>query len=121
MYKKIKIFMYRWLPLVFGCHCKIDRTYHIKSQPLPICARCTGELLGILLSCVISSFYIPNFWILLLCMLPMIIDGFLQLLTNYESTNFKRIITGFIFGYAFMTLFILATLFTYEYGKSLNT
>ena len=35
---------------------------------------------------------------ILLC-LPLIADGFLQLLTSYESTNFKRILTGLPFGF----------------------
>ena len=35
---------------------------------------------------------------LLLC-LPLIADGFLQLLTPYESTNFKRVLTGVPFGF----------------------
>ena len=34
---------------------------------------------------------------MLLC-LPLIADGFLQLLTSYESTNIKRILTGIPFG-----------------------
>ena len=35
---------------------------------------------------------------IVLC-LPLIADGFLQLLTTYESTNFKRILTGLPFGF----------------------
>jgi len=32
-------------------------------------------------------------------LLPMIIDGFLQLTTSYESTNPTRTLTGFLFGW----------------------
>ena len=35
---------------------------------------------------------------MLLCV-PLIADGFLQLLTSYESTNFKRVLTGVPFGF----------------------
>jgi hypothetical protein len=35
---------------------------------------------------------------MLLC-LPLIFDGFLQLLTSYESNNFKRVLTGIPFGF----------------------
>ena len=38
----------RWLPVFFGCHCRSDRSFFWKGKQLPICARCTGELAGIL-------------------------------------------------------------------------
>ncbi len=44
-------------------------------------------------------------WVLLL-MLPMLFDGFLQLLTRYESGNYRRLFTGFLFGIALIFAFI---------------
>ena len=41
---------------------------------------------------------------MLLCV-PLIADGFLQLLTSYESTNFKRVLTGVPFGFGLGILF----------------
>jgi len=35
----------------------------------------------------------------------MIVDGYIQLKTRYESTNAKRFITGFLFGVAMVSLF----------------
>ena len=43
----------------------------------------------------------PEFYIVLLMMAPMVFDGFLQLLTSYESTNLRRFFTGAPFGIAF--------------------
>ena len=43
---------------------------------------------------------------MLLFMLPMLIDGFVQLLTKYTSTNLRRVITGFLFGIAFDSLLL---------------
>lgn len=40
---------------------------------------------------------IPVF-ILIIMLVPLLIDGFLQLLSSYESDNFLRLITGFFFG-----------------------
>lgn len=39
-------------------------------------------------------------------MLPMVADGFRQLLTKYTSTNLRRVITGFFFGMAFDSLLV---------------
>ena len=38
--------------------------------------------------------------IVILCLLPIGLDGTIQLVTDYESTNPKRVITGLIAGIA---------------------
>ena len=48
----------------------------------------------------------PRFEVVLLMMLPLIFDGFLQRLTAYESTNIRRLLTGILFGIAFIFAFI---------------
>lgn len=110
-------FIYKWLPIVFGCHCKSTRSFHFKNKKFPICARCTGELLGILLSCFIFNFYNPSIIFNIFIMLPMLIDGFLQLKTKYESNNIKRLITGLLFGYGLCNLFIKSIVFTFSLGQ----
>ena len=46
---KLRRWLWRWLPILFGCHCRPDRSFHFRDgTPFPICARCTGELAGIL-------------------------------------------------------------------------
>lgn len=118
-------FFYKWLPIVFGCHCREDRSFHYHEKPFPVCARCTGELIGIFIA--IGTAYFGQFKIIvLLCLLiPLIVDGFLQLLTSYESGNRRRFITGLLFGYGLTCLFIISIgyvyNFGYEYGlRSLN-
>jgi uncharacterized membrane protein len=37
--------------------------------------------------------------LIILAILPVAIDGFYQLLTPYESTNFKRVLTGISMGW----------------------
>lgn len=49
-------------------------------------------------------------------MTPMLLDGFIQLLTNYESNNFKRFFTGLIFGYALCSVFMISIVFTWKCG-----
>ena len=53
-------------------------------------------------------------WVLL--MIPLLIDGLLQFLTSYESTNSRRFVTGLLFGYAFACLFVKSILFVYHAG-----
>lgn len=48
----------------------------------------------------------PEFWWVLLLMVPMLLDGFIQLLTPYESGNYRRLFTGFLFGIALIFAFI---------------
>ena len=109
-------FAYRWLPRVFGCHCRSDRSFHYKGHKFPICARCTGELLGILGSTIIFWFWSPNVIISIIMMFPLIIDGFIQVLTKYESTNFKRLLTGILFGMGLASLFAQSTIMAFNFG-----
>ena len=47
-----------------------------------------------------------SFPMTLLLMAPLVADGFLQLLTPYESKNYRRLITGILFGVAFVFFLI---------------
>lgn len=109
-------FFYKWLPIIFGCHCRPNRSFYFRSRKFPICARCTGELIGMICSPVLFSLYHPNLIYNLLLMAPMILDGFIQLSTNYESNNLKRFFTGLIFGYALCNIFIISVIFTWKCG-----
>ena len=73
-----------------------------------------------MLVALISSFFfrlgiIPSIIILL----PMIIDGVVQMLTSYESNNIKRFVTGVFFGYGFLMLFVITTIMAFEFGRNL--
>lgn len=113
---------YKWLPIIFGCHCRSNRSFFYNGKKFPICARCTGELLGILsVPLLVWLFGVPSIIHCILLMIPMIIDGFLQLLTKYESNNCMRVITGTLFGFGLMSLFLVSTIaianLGYAYGK----
>lgn len=109
-------FINKWLPIFFGCHSRKDRSFHFNGKQFPICARCTGELLGILFSISIFYFYSPNLLTNIFLMIPMLLDGFLQLATKYESTNSKRLLTGILFGYALCNLLIMSIIYTWTLG-----
>ena len=52
-------------------------------------------------------------------LLPMIVDGFVQMKTSYESNNRRRFITGFFFGYGLFMIFVVTSIMAFEYGRSL--
>lgn len=116
----MKQWIYKWLPIIFGCHCRSERSFHWKGRQFPICARCTGELVGIVLCLITFSMISCSSWIFAVLMLPMILDGGVQLVTSYESTNSRRFITGMLFGYALMRLFMVSTIWAFRFGYNLK-
>lgn len=112
--------LYRWLPIIFGCHCRADRSFYWKGKQFPLCARCTGELAGIVAS-IFCFFFVQLDWrVALVILLPMIVDGFVQALTRYESTNVRRFVTGALFGFGLYQLFAYTTVLAFQYGYSLG-
>ena len=74
-----------------------------------------------MLLCIpVSFFWRPSALVSVLIMVPMVIDGFVQLLTRYESTNFRRFVTGFLFGWGFVSIHIVFHFFAYQFGYNLT-
>jgi uncharacterized membrane protein len=92
------------------CHRRKDRSIWFFGLEQVFCSRCLGILLGGAagLVCVILHERIDLIWSLLL-LLPLVLDGFLQLLRERESTNAVRLGTGFLFGFGLQ--FFLAVVF----------
>jgi len=122
-----------------NCHQKFERSWEINGNQLAVCTRDIGILLGFVGACLLWSRKGLNRWTvrdsflsiftdesverfyfndtrmrLMLVLLavglgPMAIDGFTQLLTDYESTNLLRILTGapagFVGGWFFSATF----------------
>lgn len=116
----VKNFLYKWLPIVFGCHCRDDRTFHYKGKKFPICARCTGELVGIILSIFSCVFFRISISAIVILMLPLILDGVVQMFTSYESNNIKRFVTGLLFGYGLFMLISVSTIATFKFGQNIG-
>ncbi len=112
--------VYKWLPIIFGCHCRADRSFFVKGRQFPICARCTGELVGMVTSALVCIFWLPPWWIVGILAVPMLVDGFVQLLTEYESTNLRRVITGLLFGYALVAAFAKLSAWAASLGYQLG-
>ncbi len=82
------------------CHQNSSRSYFINGNQMPYCARDLGIFGGMVIGLAIAVFlrYDIEFWWLALCIVPIGLDGGLQLVTSYESTNMLRLITGSMAG-----------------------
>lgn len=91
---------------VWGCHQIPERSFFIHHYQFPVCARCTGVILGELIKvCSIRKTLIPP-KIAALLTIPLMVDGTVQLKTTYESNNTKRFVSGVLFGYGASELFV---------------
>lgn len=84
-----------------------ERSFNYKGYQFPVCARCTGIFIGQIIGIIFMVFGLKlNLFWSVLFMLPMIIDGTIQLIKIKESNNIRRVITGFIAGIAYINLLI---------------
>ena len=85
-----------------NCHQLSHRSYSYNDNQMSFCARDTGIFLGLVMGFMYASrkkimLTLP---LVIAALLPIGLDGTIQLLTDYESTNPKRLITGLIAGVA---------------------
>ena len=99
--KSMELFCRYW-----GCHQMPERSFYFRGYQLPVCARCTGIIIGELSACVTAFFIDIPSYILFALLVPMVVDGLLQLKTQYVSTNSKRALTGVLFGYSLILLIV---------------
>lgn len=83
-----------WCKRYCGCHQIPERSFFIKGYQFPVCARCTGIVIGHFFVLTMAPIHIFSKKISIL-MIPLIIDGTTQYFTRYESNNVKRVLTGF--------------------------
>ena len=90
-----------------GCHQLPERSFFIKGYQFPVCARCTGVLVGYI-ACLICHFIFgTRLSVCLAGCLVMFMDWYIQYLDIKESTNLRRLITGTFGGYGVMGIEIL--------------
>ncbi|MDF2589909.1 MAG: hypothetical protein K0S41_3750 [Anaerocolumna sp.] len=87
-----------------GCHQLPERSFFIKGYQMPVCARCTGVILGYIIA--IPIYIICGFKMKLSIVgcFVMLMDWFLQQVKIKSSTNKRRLITGILGGFGIMTL-----------------
>ena len=78
-----------------GCHQKPERSFFYKGYQFPVCARCTGVVIGEIIAILILIFEIRfNIISCLFLLFIMGIDWFIQFINVLQSTNKRRLITG---------------------------
>lgn len=85
------------------CNKKPERAPHIFGHTFVLCWRCTGIVLGaatmfFLVKTIPVVLSVQTFVLALTCMIPMVCDGIMQYGYRVESTNFRRVFTGLLFG-----------------------
>lgn len=96
----------RWMKLggKTGCHQRSDRSFYFHGYQFPVCARCTGVIIGYLIAliaCMFGHFFLRMSIAGCVCMLT---DWSLQQAKIKESTNRRRLITGICGGFGIMTI-----------------
>ncbi|MFP3871562.1 MAG: DUF2085 domain-containing protein [Candidatus Aenigmatarchaeota archaeon] len=131
----------------FNCHQRHYRSYYLNGNQMPVCARDVGIFIGFSAGFLLMTFVrggkefkdqilglinidpkiseMKKRAILLalgaVFVLPIALDGGIQLVTDYESFNELRTVTGLIFGFGF-SIFVSALLLSvapvWEYESS---
>lgn len=91
-----------------GCHQLPERSFFIGGRQFPLCARCTGLVVGYIVYFVFRNFFAFSFlWSALFCEI-MFLDWLIQRLEIRQSTNLRRFVTGSLCGYGLMSIYIWA-------------
>ncbi|MCX6658516.1 MAG: DUF2085 domain-containing protein [Euryarchaeota archaeon] len=89
------------------CHQLASRSLFLNGNQMPFCARDVGLFLGLVVGLFTATFVrwkIPPL-LVLMGLVPIAIDGGLQLVTSHESTNPLRLATGLVAGFVLAMLF----------------
>jgi uncharacterized membrane protein len=94
------------------CHRLPDRTFKFRGHYFPVCSRCTGLYVGVIIFCTCFLFFFIKYSVTLIFMafiitLPCLIDGSTQYLGFRKSNNELRFITGFAAGFGAAMLIFL--------------
>ena len=82
-----------------GCHQMPERSFFVSGYQFPVCARCTGVILGEIIAIILILLKIKiNIAISMGLLAIMGADWFIQHIKLLESNNFRRLITGILGG-----------------------
>ena len=100
-----------WVQLMkIGAATGCQRSFSVFGYQFPVCARCTGlgigQIAGLIFSFFLREYNITVLFIFAIAALLLLgIDGAGQFYKKWESTNFRRVITGLLCGFS-VILFI---------------
>ena len=82
----------------YGCHQRADRSFYVHGYQFPVCARCTGIIVGRLIGIFIPVTVKQSVFPYCVMLIPLLCDGIIQMIGIKESNNPRRLITGVLFG-----------------------
>ena len=106
------------LKYMFFCHQLPERSFFFKGKQFPICARCTGILIGYIFGIVyIFLSRSTNIILEMSLIIPLALDGIGQHLGYFKSNNTRRLLTGVLAGIATICMLRLASELGLESGN----
>lgn len=95
-----------WFDKYWGCHQIPERSFFIRGYQLPVCARCTGIIIGYFFAITLWFIWSPG-WYIAFLLIPLTLDGVTQYVQWRTSNNILRLVTGVLFGYSVLTLLFI--------------
>lgn len=90
-----------------GCHQMPDRSFFFFDYQFPVCARCTGVLIGQITAVILALFRkLISPFSAFVCLMIMGADWFVQYIGVLKSNNTRRLISGFLGGLGLTFLYI---------------
>jgi uncharacterized membrane protein len=82
------------------CHQLLERSFVINGNQMPFCSRDLGLFIGVVagMALAFSGRFKVSWKIALLLLVPMGLDGGVQMMSPYESSNPLRLLTGILAG-----------------------
>ena len=78
-----------------GCHQMPERSFFVKGYQFPVCARCTGVIIGQIVEIIFICFRLNMGIITAILLLALMgIDWFIQRINWIQSNNSRRLLTG---------------------------
>ena len=103
-----------WLKLMrigerLGCHQMESRSFSFRGYQFPVCARCTGVMIGQIsaIISIICGLRLP-IYLALIFMAVMALDWGIQYIKVCESNNIRRLISGTMCGFGLTYLYYYA-------------
>ena len=91
--------------IFMGCHQRPDRSFFFHNKQFPLCARCVGVVIGEIAAIILFLLKLRLNTIICLTFCGiMFCDWFVQKINILESTNTRRLITGLLGGYGYLTI-----------------
>lgn len=96
----------KWMKLgaKTGCHQLPERSFSYKGYQFPVCARCTGVIIGYLIAIPVVMFTGFHKKTSIAGCTAMLADWSIQAAGIKESTNRRRFITGIVGGFGIMSI-----------------